>query len=275
LDARRGKLPSSLIAGVVLVGALLLFAALGPLVIGQSATAQDLEVQLQRPSAAHWLGTDENGVDLAAALAEGLRLGLGIAVAVLLITAVTGTLLGLLAGLRGGLVDELIMRLCDVVQAFPGVLLNIFIVSLVQRPSVLLLVLALSTTGWVGYARLARGEVLSVRERDFVQAARALGAGPLRVALRHVLPNITAPLVVQASFSVAGTILAEATLSFLGLGPPVSYSLGTLLNQGTSYLWRTHHLATFPGLVLALAVLGFNLLGDGLRDWLDPRHSRR
>jgi peptide/nickel transport system permease protein len=166
------------------------------------------------------------------------------------------------------------MRGVDVVQAFPGVLLNIFIVSLVQRPTVALLVVALSTTGWVGYARLARAEVLAVRERDFVQAARALGLPPWRVALRHVLPNITAPLIIQASFSVAGTLLAEATLSFLGLGPPVSYSLGALLSQGTTYLWRTHHLATYPGLLLAVAVLGFNLLGDGLRDQLDPRARR-
>jgi peptide/nickel transport system permease protein len=265
----------SLRVGLAVVGVLVLLALLGPLLVSASPTAQDLDAQLLPPGPGHWLGTDENGVDLMAALAHGLRLGLVISLAVLGITLVSGTLLGLVAGLRGGRVDEALMRGVDVVQAFPGVLLNIFIVSLVQRPSVALLVLALSTTGWVGYARLARAEVLAVRERDYVQAARALGLPPWRVAVRHVLPNITAPLIVQASFSVAGTLLAEATLSFLGLGPPVSYSLGSLLSQGTTYLWRTHHLATFPGLLLALAVLGFNLLGDGLRDRLDPKQRPR
>jgi peptide/nickel transport system permease protein len=159
----------------------------------------------------------------------------------------------------------------DVLLAFPGILLNLAIVAIVPSAGVGVFVFALAVNGWVGYARVARGQVLEVREREFVIAARALGASPGRVMLRHVVPNVLSPLIVQATFGFAGVILVEASLSFLGLGRLHPYSWGALLAQGTTYLWRTQHLAMVPGLAIAAVVLGCNLLGDGLRDRLDPK----
>lgn len=146
--------------------------------------------------------------------------------------------------------------------------------AVARRPGLGILVLALAANGWVGYARVARGQVLAVREREFVLAARLLGAGPGRILLRHVLPNILPPLIVQATFGFAGVVLVEASLSFLGLGPPLPYTWGALLAQGTAYFWRTQHLLVAPGLAIALLVLACNLVGDGLRDHLDPRRAR-
>jgi len=163
------------------------------------------------------------------------------------------------------------MRFVDVLLAFPGILLNLALVALVARPGPAHLVFALTANGWVGYARLARGQVLQIREREFVQAARAVGVPAGRIMLRHIAPNILTPLVIQATFGFAGVILVEASLSFLGVGRLTSYSWGALLAQGTTYLWRTQHLAVVPGVCIAAVVLGCNLLGDGLRDRLDPR----
>jgi peptide/nickel transport system permease protein len=222
-------------------------------------------------SAAHWLGTDSKGVDTLSQLLYGARSALEISLSVVAISSVIGIALGTIAGWYRGVVDEIVMRVVDILMAFPGILLNIAIVATVARPGLGVMIAALSVNGWVGYARVARGQVLEVREREFVTAARAIGASPWRVMARHVVPNILTPLVVQATFGFAGVILVEASLSFLGLGRLHPYSWGALLAQGTTYLWRTQHLAMAPGLAIAAVVLGCNLLGDGLRDRLDPR----
>jgi peptide/nickel transport system permease protein len=254
-----------------LIALFALTALVGPWLLPGSPTAQDLDHILAGPSAAHWLGTDENGVDLLAELVFGARTALAIGVVVVTISALVGTALGLVAGYLGGKLDELVMRTVDVLLAFPGILLNIAIVALVATPGLGVLVVALCLNGWVGYARLVRGQVLALRELDFVLAARAAGAGPLRVMTRHLLPNLVSPLLVQVSFGFGGVVLVEASLSFLGLGPQLNYSWGALLDQGTTYLWHSQRLAVAPGLAILAVVLGCNLLGDGLRDRLDPR----
>jgi peptide/nickel transport system permease protein len=258
------------------MGFILLFlvtALLGPWLAPYSPTHQDLDHILAGPSSAHWLGTDENGVDLLSELLHGARLALLISGIVVAICATIGTGLGILAGYYRGWVDEVIMRTVDILLAFPGILLNIAIVALIARPGVGVMIFALSLNGWVGYARVARGQVLSVREREYVQAARALGAGSVRIMWRHIVPNILSPILVQLSFAFGGVILVEASLSFLGLGPQVNYTWGALLDQGTTYLWQTQRLALVPGLAIMTVVLGSNLLGDGLRDRFDPRRQ--
>ncbi len=251
--------------------AFLLLAALGPLVIRTSPEAIDLAHMYELPSATHWLGTADNGVDLASALAHGARLAAIISVSVVGISLTLGALLGALAGMRGGRFDAAVMALCDLLQAFPAVLLNIALLSVVARPSVEHVVLSLSVSGWVLYARLARAEVLSLREREFVSAARALGATERRVLLLHLLPNLGGPLMVQATTNFGGVILMEATLSFLGLGPARAVSWGALLDQGSSVLLRFPHVALVSGFAIAAVVLGFNLAGDVVREALDPR----
>jgi peptide/nickel transport system permease protein len=257
--------------GGVLILAFFALAILGPLFAPYPPEAQNLDHLLELPSRAHWLGTDENGCDLLSQLLFGARLAAAISLSVVGLCLVVGTAVGTIAGYFGGRVDETIMRLVDVLLAFPGILLNLAIVAIVPTAGVGVFVFALAINGWVGYARVARGQVLEVREREFVTAARAIGASPWRVMARHVVPNILTPLVVQATFGFAGVILVEASLSFLGLGRLHPYSWGSLLAQGTTYLWRTQHLAMAPGLAIAAVVLGCNLLGDGLRDRLDPR----
>jgi peptide/nickel transport system permease protein len=263
------------LVGAVFVLLFLLAALLGPLLAPQSPVAQDLDRVLEPPSHAHLLGTDENGSDLFSMLLHGARLALATAGTTVALCLVIGTLVGATAGYHGGWIDEALMRLVDVLLAFPGILLNLAIVGLVKRPSVGFVIFALSVNGWVGYARVARGQTLAVREREYVLAARATGARFPRILWRHILPSILGPLVVQATFGFGGVILVEASLSFLGLGPAVPYTWGAMLSQGTTYLWRTSHLAAVPGAAIALVVLGCNLLGDGLRDRLDPRSRGR
>jgi peptide/nickel transport system permease protein len=249
-------------------------AAVGPSLAPYSPTAQHLDHLLEGPSRAFPFGTDENGCDLLSELLAGARLAAGISLATVAVCLFIGVVVGTVAGYFGGLADELIMRFVDILLAFPGILLNLAIVAMVPSAGVGVFVFALAVNGWVGYARVARGQVLQVREREFVHAARALGAGPVRVMARHVIPNMLSPLIVQATFGFAGVILVEASLSFLGLGRLHGYSWGALLSQGTTYLWRTRHLALAPGLAIAAVVLGCNLLGDGLRDRFDPRRAR-
>jgi len=260
--------------GALLLGTFFLLALVGPMLAPYAPEAQSLDHLLEGPSRAHLLGTDENGCDLLSQLLYGARLAAAVSLGVVALCMAIGTAIGTLAGYVGGWVDEAIMRFVDVLLAFPGILLNLAIVALVPKAGTGVFVFALVVNGWVGYARLARGQVLEVREREFVVAARALGVPPLRVMLRHIAPNILAPLVVQATFAFAGVILVEASLSFLGIGRLRPYSWGALLAQGTTYVWRTQHLAMVPGLAIALVVLGCNLLGDGLRDRLDPKRAR-
>ncbi len=267
------KLSPSTWIGLGMIALFMLTALVGPLLAPYSPIEQNLDNILAGPSAAHWLGTDENGRDVLSALLHGARLALLISGVVVLVCATTGTAIGILAGYYRGAVDEVVMRIVDVLLAFPGILLNITIVALIARPGVGVMIFALSLNGWVGYARLARGQVLSLRERDYVMAARAIGARPARIMWRHIFPNLLSPILVQMSFAFGGVILVEASLSFLGLGPQVSYTWGALLDQGTAYLWKTQRLALVPGVAIMVVVLGSNLLGDGLRDRFDPRRQ--
>lgn len=274
-DLRRGlsglQLSTGTWAGAVLCGLFVLFALVGPLLLRQSPTLHDLDHLLEGPSATHWLGTDESGSDLLTQLCYGARLLLGLAFAVVSICLILGVMIGTLAGYFGGWLDEVVMRIIDVLLAFPGILLNIAIAALVPRAGMGVLIFALAVNGWVGYARICRAQVLRVREMEYVLSARALGVPSLQIMVRHILPNILSPILVQATFGAAGVVLVEASLSFLGLGPPIPYTWGALLSQGTTYYWRARHLLFVPGVAIALLVLGCNLLGDGLRDYFDPK----
>ena len=259
--------------GAAIVCATVLAAIVGPAIAGVDPAFQDLPLRLEGPSAVHWLGLDELGRDILARVLAGARISLLVGIIVVGMSASVGTLLGSIAGYYGGLVDEVVGRLSDILMAFPGLLLAIAVVA-VLGPSLTNVVLALALIGWVGYARLVRGQVLRVRELDYVQAARALGAATPRILARHVVPATLPALIVQATLGMGGAILAEASLSFLGLGvQPPTPSWGTMLNYGRAHLLDAPHLTIFPGLAIAVLVLGFNFLGDGLRDGLDPTMS--
>ena len=266
--------PATIVGGA-LFALFLLAALLGPALAPRSPLVHNLDQVLMPPTAGHPLGTDENGSDLLSMVLFGARAALTIAGSTVLISLTVGTLLGATAGYLGGWVDDLIMRVVDVLLSFPGILLNLAIVALAKQPSLGFMVFALTINGWVGYARVARGQTLVVREREFVLAARASGAALPRLLGKHIIPSILGPLIVQATFGFGGVVLVEASLSFLGLGPAIPYSWGALLAQGTTYLWRSTHLAVVPGAAIATVVLGSNLLGDSLRDRMDPRTRAR
>ena len=254
----------------VVVALFVVIACVGPWFAPLPPDQIALAHQYELPSTAHWLGTADNGVDILSVLLYGARLSALVALGSVGLSVVVGTLLGALAGYRGGRFDHAITGLADLVQAFPGILLNIAMLAVVARPGVTHLVMALSVSGWVLYARLARAQTLLLREREFVSAARALGASETRVLLRHVLPNLLPPLLVQATAGLGSAILIESTLSFLGLGTGRA-SWGALLDQGSSVLLRFPHVALISGFAIAITVLSFNLVGDGLRDRLAKR----
>ena len=238
----------------------------------------ELQHQFEPGSAAHWLGTDASGRDTLSQLLWGARSALALSVIVVALSSVVGLGIGTVAGWFGGAVDEVVMRVVDILMAFPGILLNIAIVATVARPGVPLTIAALCANGWVGYARVARGQVLALRERDHVAAAVALGASHRRVMLRHLIPNLLGPAMVQMSFGLGSVILIEASLSFLGIGPQLDYTWGAMLDQARNFLWNTTWVrvyAVVPGLAITWVVLGANLFGDGLRDRLDPRQRGR
>jgi peptide/nickel transport system permease protein len=265
------------ILGATIIALVVLVAIFAPLIAPydpREPTSVNLSRQLAGPSAEHLFGNDENGQDLLSQVIFGSRVALTVGLSTVALSLFIGLVLGSLAGYFGGAVDEVVMRLVDIVMAFPGLLLAIAIIAVTRRPSELTVVAALSATGWAGYARLVRAEFLALREREFVLAARAIGAPAARVIVRHILPNALAAVTVQATFGLAAAVLAEAGLSFLGLGPEGGQSWGALLDQGTQWFAIAPHLALFPGLALMLLVLAFNFLGDGLRDWLDPRHRQ-
>jgi peptide/nickel transport system permease protein len=257
--------------GLTLVSLAALAALAAPVVGLYDPAAQTLGLRLEGPSLAHPMGLDELGRDVWARLLAGARVSLLVGLVVVGVSASVGLMAGAVAGYAGGVVDEVFSRVIDILLAFPGILLAIALVA-VLGPSLTNVVIALASIGWVGYARLVRGQVLKAREFEFVQAARALGAGPVRILACHILPTAIPALVVQATLGMAGAILAEAALSFLGLGvQPPTPSWGTMINGGRAHLIDAPHLTVFPGLAIALVVLGFNFLGDGLRDRLDPR----
>jgi peptide/nickel transport system permease protein len=260
-------------AGAAIVCVTVFAAVIGPAIAGVDPAFQNLPLRLDGPSLSHWFGLDELGRDILARLLAGARISLLVGAVVVGISATVGTLLGSIAGYYGGIVDDVVSRLSDILMAFPGLLLAIAVVA-VLGPSLTNVVLALALIGWVGYARLVRGQVLRVRELEYVQAARALGAATPRILARHIIPATLPALIVQATLGMGGAILAEASLSFLGLGvQPPTPSWGTMLNYGRSHLLDAPHLTIFPGLAIAVLVLGFNFLGDGLRDALDPTMS--
>lgn len=261
--------------GAAIVLMAVLAAILGPSLAPFDPAAQELALRLEGPDGAHWFGLDELGRDIFARVLAGARISLLVGLVVVGVSSSIGIALGSVAGYFGGRVDEAISRVIDILLAFPGLLLAIAIVA-VLGPSLTNVVLALSLIGWVGYARLVRGQVLKARELEFVQAARALGATTTRILARHVIPTTLPAVTVQATLGMGGAILAEAALSFLGLGvQPPTPSWGTMLSYGRAHLLDAPHLTVFPGLAIATLVLGFNFLGDGLRDALDPATQGR
>jgi len=259
--------------GLAMICVFVVLGAIGPWIAPYDPTAIDLAHRFAPASAAHWLGTDAKGLDTLSLLLWGARSALEISVSVVAITSALGVALGTIAGWFGGWIDELIMRIVDVLQAFPGILLNIAIVATVRSPGLPMVIAALCINGWVDYARVARGQVLALREREFVQAAVALGAGNRRVMFRHLVPNLMGPILVQLTLSFGGVIAVEAALSFLGLGTHTDYAWGAMLDHARTYMLRPGYAAYMlvPGLAIAWVVVGANLLGDGLRDRLDPR----
>ncbi len=259
-------------SGILLIALFTAMALLAPWLTPANPAAIDLLHRLAPPSTAHWFGTDELGRDILARIIFGARLSLMVAFSVVACSLSLGIVLGGIAGYYGGAVDTVLnIFAMNAFMALPGILLAIAFVAFLG-PGLLNLILALSIGGWVGYARLVRGQVLAVREREFVEAARALGASDLRIFVRHILPNIVQPLIVQSAIGMAGAVLAEATLSFLGLGvPPPTASWGSMLNDARSHLFDAPHLVVFPAIAVMLCVLSFNFIGDALRDYLDPR----
>jgi peptide/nickel transport system permease protein len=257
--------------GACIIGAMAALAVLGPWLWPFDAVSQVLPARLDGPGWPHLLGQDELGRDVLARLAWGARISLLVSLAVVSVSAVVGTLVGAVAGYAGGWIDDVLGRVMDVLLAFPGILLAIALVAALG-PSLLNVVLALTAIGWVGYARLVRGQVLKVRELEYVQAARALGASAPWILARHVIPATLSAVTVQATLGMAGVMISEASLSFLGLGvQPPTPSWGTMLDAGRSHLFDAPHLTVVPGAAIALLVIGFNFAGEGLRDRLDPR----
>jgi peptide/nickel transport system permease protein len=258
--------------GVTLLLLFVVCAVFAPWLAPQDPAQLDLTGRLMGPSAGHWFGTDELGRDILSRTLFGARISLIVAVSVVGLSLIVGLVAGGLAGFYGGWTDTVVnVYVTNAFMALPGILLAIAFVAF-MGPGLGNVILALAISGWVGYARLVRGQVMAVKEKEFVEAARALGASDLRIMGRHVLPNILQPLIVQAAIGMAGAVLAEATLSFLGLGvPPPAASWGSMLNDARSHLFDSPHLVFFPAMAVMLCVLSFNFIGDALRDWMDPR----
>jgi peptide/nickel transport system permease protein len=258
--------------GLAVTLVLLLAAVLAPWLAPQDPAAQRLPERLLPPSARHWMGTDELGRDVLSRTLYGARVSLLVGVSVVLGAGIVGLTIGSCAGYFGGAFDLLVnVVLINSFLSFPGILLAIAFAAFLG-PGLDKVIFALTITGWAGYARLARAQVLKVREMEFVLAAKSLGASHARILLRHLLPNTLQPVLIQATIGMAGAILSESTLSFLGLGvlaPAPSW--GSMLNDGRNHLFDAPHLVVFPALAIMAAVLAFNLMGDALRDWLDPR----
>jgi peptide/nickel transport system permease protein len=258
--------------GLALAALLILAGVAGPWVAPYNPTTQDLPGRLASPSATHWMGTDELGRDEFSRVLWGARVSIRVSLSVVLMSGLLGLAVGAISGYTGGWLDRVTnVVVINAFLSFPGILLAIALAAFLG-PGVGKVILALTVTGWAGYARLARGQVLQAREMDYVAAARSLGASNERILCRHILPNVLPTVLVQATVGTAGAILAESTLSFLGLGvlaPTPSW--GGMLSDARNHLFDAPHLVIFPALAVMLAVLSFNLLGDAFRDWLDPR----
>lgn len=260
-----------LFIGITILLLLVGVASLAPIIAPHSPTHQNLEKDLLSPSNEHLLGTDKLGRDILSRTLYGARISLLVGISTVTISLLIGLLVGSLSGYFGGWVDQLLMRLVDLLMAFPGILLAIAFTA-VLGPGLNHVILALCLIGWTGYARLVRGEILALREKEFIHAAQALGGSPPRIILLHMLPNLIPPLLIQGTFGMAAAIIAEGSLSFLGLGAqPPTPSWGSMLNEGRQFLLVAPHLTTFPGLAIMITVLGLNLVGDGLRDRLEKK----
>jgi peptide/nickel transport system permease protein len=258
--------------GLALALLLIILAVAGPWFAPADPAMQNLPARLAGPTAAHWMGTDELGRDILSRTLFGARVSLLVGVCVVFGAGIVGLAIGALAGYCGGWFDSLVnIVLINAFLSFPGILLAIAFAAFLG-PGIGKVIVALIVTGWAGYARLARAQILQAKEMEYVLAARSLGASPPRILLRHLLPNILQPVLVQATIGMAGAILAESTLSFLGVGvlAPMA-SWGAMLNDARSHLFDAPHMVIFPALAIMAAVLAFNLLGDALRDWMDPR----
>jgi len=265
--------PLNLVA-IALIVILAACALLAPVLAPYDPLAQDLAVRLKPPSPEHWLGSDSLGRDIASRILYGARISLLVGVVVVASAGVFGTFIGLVAGYAGGLADEALMRLTEVFLAFPALILAMAIAGALG-PSLTNAIIAIAAVTWAVYARLVRGQILSLRQREFVEAARAMGASRRRIVLRHLLPNTLAPLMVQASFDMGSSIIAAAGLSFIGFGAqPPTPEWGVMISEGRNFISTQPWLSLFPGVAILLAVGSFNLLGDGLRDAFDPRLSR-
>lgn len=262
-------------AGLALLAGLSLVTLLVPVLAPHDPNAVNLATgRLLAPSPGHWMGTDELGRDILSRVLYGARISLSIGFLAVAIAVTLGTAVGGVAGYAGGRTDTVLMRIVDLFLSFPRLVLLITVVAVLE-PSIGLIVVVLGLTGWMGVSRLVRGQVLGVREREYVQAARALGFRPSRVLLRHVLPNVLTPVIVAATLGIGNAILAEAALSYLGLGvQPPTASWGNIIQSGGDRIVDAWWIATFPGLAIVLTVVSFNLVGDGLRDALDPRHAQ-
>jgi peptide/nickel transport system permease protein len=263
--------------GIAVLAVFVLLAVLSPLLASwEKVQSQDLVARLERPDSSHLMGRDQLGRDVMSRIIYGTRVSMLVGLSVVTISSILGVLIGAFAGYKGGWTDRIISGFVfNVFLSFPGILLAIAMVAFLG-PSLKNLIIALSVIGWVGYARLMRAQVLKVREYDFVTAARALGANDVRILIKHILPNSIQPLIVQASLGMAGAILAEAGMSFLGLGVPEPIpSWGKMIDDSREFWFTAPHLFIFPGLMIALSVLAFNFIGDGLREKLDPRQQPR
>lgn len=260
--------------GLFLLISFTLLAIFAPCITTQNPATLNLEHRMLPPVTGHLFGTDELGRDIFSRTLYGARISLVVALSVVSLSLAVGLAAGAIAGFYGGAMDVVLnVYLTNAFLALPGILLAIAFVAFLG-PGLINLILALSISGWVGYARLVRAQVMTMRQREFVEAARAMGASDLRLIMIHILPNIVQPLIVQAAVGMAGAILAEATLSFLGLGIPApAASWGSMLNEARSHLFDSPHMVFFPALAVMLAVLSFNLIGDALRDYLDPRNQ--
>lgn len=260
-----------MLTGGILVFSIIVLAVAAPLLSPCDPNGVKVEDRLQTPGEHNLMGTDGFGRDILSRVIYGARFSLTLAVVVVAVNFVLGLLIGSVAGYFGGFIDEFIMRIVDVLMAFPNIILALCIVG-VLGPTIQNLIIALVILGWVGYARIARGLVLSVKEQVFISAARALGAGSGYIILRHVIPNVIPPLIVLATLHVGHTILSVAALSFLGLGvQPPTPEWGAMLNEGKQFVFTHPHVMVFPGLAITVTVFAFNVLGEGLRDILDPR----
>ncbi len=261
----------------VAIAALVIFVAIfAPFLATHDVNTQNLALRFAPPSNEHWFGTDGLGRDIYSRVLFGARISLQVGISVVVVSGLIGIIIGAIAGFYGGWVDKILSGyVFNVFLAFPGLLLAIALVAFLGA-GLGKLILALCIIGWVGYARVMRGQVLKVREYDFVMAARALGAGNMRILFSHIMPNAIQPLIVQASLGMAGAVLSEASLSFLGLGiPPPAPSWGTMIEEARQYFSITPHVLAFPGIAIALTVLAFNFIGDGLREYLDPKQRTR